>query len=52
LERGGEKVLTFLNNISQTKTSHWGIKKGIFHHLRQQKGGGEVKNVLKGVYIW
>jgi hypothetical protein len=34
-----EKVVTFLNNISQTKTSVLGLNKASFHHLRQQKEG-------------
>jgi hypothetical protein len=34
-----EKVVTFFNNISQTKTSVRGLNKAFFHHLRQQKGG-------------
>jgi hypothetical protein len=45
-----EKVVTFLSNISQTKTSVWGLNKAFFHHLRQQKGGGQ-KKALKGVYV-
>jgi hypothetical protein len=28
-----EKVVTFLNNISQTKTSVGGLNKAFFHHL-------------------
>jgi hypothetical protein len=43
-----EKVVTFLNNISQTKASVEGLNKAFFHHLRHQKG---VKRALKGVYI-
>jgi hypothetical protein len=34
-----EKVVTFLNTISQTKTSVGGLNKAFFHHLRHQKGG-------------
>jgi hypothetical protein len=44
-----EKVVTFFNNISQTKTSVWGLNKAFFHHKRQQKGGGE-KGVKRRVY--
>jgi hypothetical protein len=40
-----EKVVTFLSNISQTKTSVGGLNKAFFHHLRQQK------RAFKGVYI-
>jgi hypothetical protein len=36
---GAEKVVTFLNNISQTKTEVGGLNKAFFHHLRKQKGG-------------
>jgi hypothetical protein len=50
LERGGaEKVVTFINNISQTKTSIGGLNNAFCPHLRQQIG--EVKKALKGLYI-
>jgi hypothetical protein len=35
-----KKVVTFLNNISQTKTSVGGLNKAFFHHLRQEKRVG------------
>jgi hypothetical protein len=41
-----EKVLTFLNNISQTKTSVGGLNKAFFHN---KKGWGE-KGVKTRVY--
>jgi hypothetical protein len=37
---GSEKVVNFLNNISQTKTSVDGINNAFFNHLRQQRKGG------------
>jgi hypothetical protein len=51
LDRGRfEKVVTFFNNICQTKASVGGLNMAFFHHLRQQKREG-VKKALKGVYI-
>jgi hypothetical protein len=34
-----EKVVTFLNQISQTKTSFGGLNKAFFHHLRHNNAG-------------
>jgi hypothetical protein len=45
-----EKEVHFFNNISQTKTSVWGLNTAYFHHLRQQKRGGGEKGVKRRVY--
>jgi hypothetical protein len=45
-----EKLVTFFNTISQTKTSVKGLNNAFFHHLRQQKGGGGEKGVKRRVY--
>jgi hypothetical protein len=42
-----EKVVTFLNNISQTKISVGGVNKAFFHHLRHQKGGGWKRRIYR-----
>jgi hypothetical protein len=44
---GNEKVITFFNNISKTKTSVWGLNRTFYHHLRPQDGGGGVKKGVK-----
>jgi hypothetical protein len=45
-----ENVVTFFNNISQTKSIGKGLNNAFFHHLRQQKGGGDEKGVKRRVY--
>jgi hypothetical protein len=47
---GAEKVVTFLNNISQTKTSVWGLNRACYHCLRPQKRGVD-KKPSKHAYI-
>jgi hypothetical protein len=44
-----KNVVTFLNSISQTKTSVGGLNKAFFSPFEATKKG--VKNALKGVYI-
>jgi hypothetical protein len=45
-----EKVLTFFNNISQTKTWVWGPNRTFFHYLRPKRERG-VKSALFCVYM-
>jgi hypothetical protein len=47
---GAEKVVTFLNNISQTKNSDLGPKYGIFSLFEASKKGGG-KKPSKHAYI-
>jgi hypothetical protein len=46
---GAEKVVTFFNNISQTKNSVWGLNRAFFHCLRPQRWGD--KKPSKPAYI-
>jgi hypothetical protein len=46
-----EKEVTFLNNISQTKTSVGGLTKAFFSSFGTTKKGGGVKKALKALYI-
>jgi hypothetical protein len=47
---GAEKVVIFFNNISQTKTSVWGLNRAFFHCLMPQKGGGGQKAIETRLY--
>jgi hypothetical protein len=45
-----EKMVTFLNNISQTKTSVGGLNKQFLPFETTKKGGGGEKGVKRRVY--